>query len=86
MLLPRLKVGDCSHSDNAEALSSFIVNDMPDPVRLFEIVGGLIPKSRQRRQPASRNPALQLAENAHHSCGRKVRWMRLFGLNSSGTS
>jgi hypothetical protein len=56
MLLPRLKVGDCSHSDNAEALCSFIVNDMPDPVRLFEIVGGLIPKSRQGGNPRAETP------------------------------
>jgi DNA-binding NarL/FixJ family response regulator len=31
--------------DNAETLSTFMVNDMPDPTRLFEIAGSLIQKA-----------------------------------------
>lgn len=33
--------------DNAETLSTLMVNDMPDPARLFEVAGGLIQRAAE---------------------------------------
>jgi DNA-binding NarL/FixJ family response regulator len=70
--------------DVAETLSTFMVNDLPDPVRFRKVAGDLSRSSRLKRRGGS-NPELQLVVNVHLSCGRKVRRMRRFRSNTFGT-
>ena len=67
--------------DVADTLSTFMVNDMPDPVRFSKAVGDLIARAAK----ATSGSALQRVGNAHLFCWRKVRRRRRFGSNNSGT-
>ena len=45
-----IKHGRYISLDVAETLSTFMVNDMPDWKRFFEVVGGLVREGRQGRE------------------------------------
>ena len=60
--------------DVAETLAIFMVSDLPDPVRFFEVAGDLFTTAAR----ATWGGGLQFAGNAAQSCGRKVTRMRLF--------
>ena len=69
--------------DAADALSTFMVNDQPDPVR-FSKPRAISSWERPRLRRES-VPALQPAENVLLSYGRKVTQRRRFGSNTFGT-
>ena len=94
-LLPRLqahgldigaaiKQGRYISLDAADTLSTFMVNDQPDPVRFLKVLAissWLRPRLRRESVPIT----LQLAENVDLSCGSKAMQRRRFDLNTSGT-
>ena len=78
-----IEQGRCLFLDVAETLSTFMVNDLPDPVRFFRVAGDLF-ATAARATAGERG--LQFAGNARQSCGRKVTRMRLFRWSNSVTS
>lgn len=69
--------------DAAETVSTFMVNDLPDPETFLKATGDLIAKPPKRL--ISSLPALQLAFNVRPFFGHKARERRRFGLNICGT-
>ena len=70
--------------DVHEALSTFMVNDLPDPARFQKVFVGLLSSARPRQRRGSM-PGLQLVVKLPRLYGRKVRWMRQFRSNTSRT-
>ena len=69
--------------DVDEALSTFMVNDLPDPVRFLKIlVISFLPWPGWRRGSI---PEWQLVGSLRLRCGRKVKRMRRFRSNTSRT-
>ena len=68
--------------DVADTLSTFMMNDLPDPVRCLKVAGDLLMEPRNRRNLSLR--VLQSVVNVRLFCGRKGRWMLRFRSNTSG--
>jgi hypothetical protein len=70
--------------DVAATLSTFMVNDLPDPARVFKVGSDLIVGAAKAAAGGS-IPELLLVVNVHIPCGRKVKGTRRFSSNTSGT-
>ncbi len=70
--------------DVTEILSTFMVNDLPDPGRFLGVVGDLIVAAARATGGNSRG--LQFAGSARQSCGRMVRRMRRYSWSNSATN
>ena len=70
--------------DVAETLSTFMVNDLPDPGRFFKVAGDLLVAAAEggKRQAS---PEFGLVVSVRLPCMRRVRPMRRSSLNTSGT-
>ena len=69
--------------DVAETLATFMVNDVPDPVQFQKAVGDLVAAAAEATR--GNIDASRLVVKVHRLCGRRVREMRRFRLNTSGT-
>jgi CheY-like chemotaxis protein len=67
--------------DAADALSTFMINGMPDPDRFLNLFGNLIVTAAGAAKGSK--PALQFSEKVFISCGHKVTQRRRFGSKDS---
>ena len=65
----------------AKTLSTFMVNDMPDWARFFEVVVGLSAEPLKQRKDGM--PGLPCGEDVVLCYGRKAKWTQRSGLNNS---
>ena len=70
--------------DVDEALTTFMVNDLPDPVRFLTIFGDLLSSTLNVANASF--PGLQLMANLRRRYGREVRRRRRYSSNTSRTS
>jgi DNA-binding NarL/FixJ family response regulator len=68
--------------DVDDTLSTFMVNDMPHPMRFFGVAGDLFTTAAR----ATVGGRVAICGNVDQSCGRKPTRMRLFRWNNSVTS
>jgi DNA-binding NarL/FixJ family response regulator len=70
--------------DVHQALSTFMVNDLPDPARFLKVFGDLLSSAARRRRRSMHE--LQLVANLPLLYGRKARRTRRFRSNTSRTN
>ena len=69
--------------DVDEALSTFMVNDLPDPLRFLTVFGDLLTSVTKAAKGS--HLELQFVVNLQPGCGRKVRRMRRYRSSTSRT-
>ena len=80
--VPRLSRGDIIPLDAADALSTFMLNGMPDPARFLNLFGNLIVGAADAAKGEQARVAV--FGEVFISCGHKVTQRRRFGSKNSG--
>ena len=70
--------------DTADALSTFMINGIPDPVRFLKLFGSLIATAAEAAR--ENKPALPFSEKCAISCGHKVTQRQRFTSKNSAIS
>ncbi|MDT7815939.1 MAG: two-component system, NarL family, nitrate/nitrite response regulator NarL [Acidobacteriaceae bacterium] len=82
-IVAAVKQGHYVSLDVVDTLSTFMVNDLPDPARFLKVAGNLVAATAKASRGIA--PVLQLVVNVLLSCGSKGRRMRRLRSNTYGT-